>query len=700
MVAAVATPLTAGSSSDATTSTTFTATFAVTAGEHFLLFAGYNDPSTRTMTLTDNSPGGSNTYTAVGTEVVVTNSQDKWNVFRCQALASATITVTVTYNVAVPYRGLQLVRLTGVSGFQGTTKNGAINGPGTGVGAIGSGNVNVTTQPALLIGFGLGSGNGAPDAHTAGTLPAGNFVDHGSFLSYDNTTSGTPKYLRIESKRITATGNIAATFTAATGNGADPYSAVVVAYTEDAAPPPASNPVIETSLSELRNGVSVTLALSNVQAAGKRVFLDGVEQTITAQGSNSVTFTVVRGNIKYGTGHTFTLFDSAATASPTPLAQLTGISLLPQLGWAFIDLVDPLATSGARITAVADLAGGDQLAYDTKSSLSGSPNIALVTVSSDGQFNADQTVLSFDVEAWSDGWGGTATQTIATMVSGVSTIQFSAAGSISAYASKVGSAALSFATSAILSGYQNIVGAASMAFGSAASLGAYASVSGSSTFQFSPTGTASSSNTLAGAAALVFGVSGNLTSYFNAQANAALVFGQSAALGMYAMLRGQSSLTFASTAALQVGNSLAGITTLSFNAQGSLSALSSVQASASLSFSVVGALSAMINLAGASSFSFGVTGSMSSNNVRDMVGASNLAFTAAAALSTYANMVGSASLSFTVDGRVQAYASLRGETSIIFGGSARPAADFPVGATIFGVPIPVYVFKIPRPSQF
>jgi hypothetical protein len=71
-----------------------------------------------------------------------------------------------------------------------------------------------------------------------------------------------------------------------------------------------------------------------------------------------------------------------------------------------VNIGTPNATAANRITAVADLVFGDQLAYNTKS--------GTVVVLADGTFNATTTVNSFAVEAWTspDGWGSTNVQTL------------------------------------------------------------------------------------------------------------------------------------------------------------------------------------------------------------------------------------------------------------------------------------------------
>lgn len=157
------------------------------------------------------------------------------------------------------------------------------------------------------------------------------------------------------------------------------------------------------STSTPANGSSLTITGTNflaTQGAGS-VTIGGVAQTVTAWSNTSITVTVARGTNQYGTNLAVQVTNNSALASNTSTVQIT-----PQSGWAFTNLGTPNATSTNRITAVADLVSGDQLAYDTKS--------GMVIVYSDATFSADSSVANFSVEAWSsgNGWGSAATQTL------------------------------------------------------------------------------------------------------------------------------------------------------------------------------------------------------------------------------------------------------------------------------------------------
>jgi hypothetical protein len=99
---------------------------------------------------------------------------------------------------------------------------GAQTNPGTGTDAVTSGNVNVSTVPALLAGFGYSLAE-AVGAGWTGTGFAGRIVDPGT------------AYIWGEDKRVTSSGNVAATFTNSAG-AADTNLAFGMAFAEPATP--------------------------------------------------------------------------------------------------------------------------------------------------------------------------------------------------------------------------------------------------------------------------------------------------------------------------------------------------------------------------------------------------------------------------------------------------------------------------------
>lgn len=164
-----------------------------------------------------------------------------------------------------------------------------------------------------------------------------------------------------------------------------------------------------TGIDTAVQGAACTVTGTGFGASQGSITLDGSDQTETAWADTSATFTVSRGTSRYG-GVTITLFNAGQTSSDS----IIGAVLTPQSGWAYADLADPLASSGQRLTALPDLAGGDQVAYgNVQGTGSVTIGVAGVEVYPDGSYAADSWVTAFDVEAH-DGvdWGAVATQTI------------------------------------------------------------------------------------------------------------------------------------------------------------------------------------------------------------------------------------------------------------------------------------------------
>lgn len=180
------------------------------------------------------------------------------------------------------------------------------------------------------------------------------------------------------------------------------YAAVIATFKATALVVP---PII-TGLSSttVANGSSLTLTgttFGSTQGAGT-VIIGGITQTVTSWSDTSITIGVVsRGTLSYG-NTTVAVTNNAGNASNSYT-----LTLSPQTGWKYVTLVTPNTTTAFRITAIADLAAGDQVAYDTKSNL--------VIVNTDASFIVDPSVASFGVEAWftGNGWGSTALQTLA-----------------------------------------------------------------------------------------------------------------------------------------------------------------------------------------------------------------------------------------------------------------------------------------------
>lgn len=151
------------------------------------------------------------------------------------------------------------------------------------------------------------------------------------------------------------------------------------------------------------NGSSLVITGTDFGASQgtKDLRIGGIVQSVTSWADTSITVTVSRGTNKYGAALDVEIWDTTLVSNSFALTSIT-----PPSGWAFVDIGTPNPTASMRITAVADLASGDQLAYETVGSE--------VEVFDDASFSAGAAVTEFDVEAWTtgDGWGAAATQIV------------------------------------------------------------------------------------------------------------------------------------------------------------------------------------------------------------------------------------------------------------------------------------------------
>lgn len=152
-------------------------------------------------------------------------------------------------------------------------------------------------------------------------------------------------------------------------------------------------------------GNASALPFPTSQSGSAGITIDGVAQVVTWNTTTSCSIaSIARGTSKYGTSVNIILTDASGNASPGYATTLS-----PQAGWAYVDTTGTLATAGDRITAVADIASGDQIVYGNVQG----GTIADVTVYEDGSFTYNAGVTAFDVEI-NDGTGfsSAVTQTI------------------------------------------------------------------------------------------------------------------------------------------------------------------------------------------------------------------------------------------------------------------------------------------------
>lgn len=205
---------------NAATATTITVTLTPTAGNLLVFCVSGDALDTTSIALSDNL-GSHNTFTQIGTDLVTSADQRCawWFAANCKGGAT---TFTATFSATTRFRTIYVAEYSGIA-----TTSPFLNGaraenanPGTGTDAVSSGNANATSQPALVWGFSLDINGGTTP--TAGT----------GFTSRTGVWSTATCLGRPEDKRVTATGNVAATFTATTGT--DPHGTGVGIFLEAA----------------------------------------------------------------------------------------------------------------------------------------------------------------------------------------------------------------------------------------------------------------------------------------------------------------------------------------------------------------------------------------------------------------------------------------------------------------------------------
>lgn len=208
---------------NAASAATITVTLTPTAG-NLLVFAISGDSlDTSSIALSDNL-GTHNTFTQISTDLVSLADQRCawWFAANCKGGAT---TFTATFSTSTRFRTIYVAEYSGIATtspfLNGTRAENQV--PGTGADAVSSGNANATSQPALVWGFSIDvTGGTTPAAGTGYTSRAG--------VWSTATALGRP-----EDKRVTVTGNVAATFTATTGT--DTHATGIGIFAEVAATP-------------------------------------------------------------------------------------------------------------------------------------------------------------------------------------------------------------------------------------------------------------------------------------------------------------------------------------------------------------------------------------------------------------------------------------------------------------------------------
>lgn len=171
--------------------------------------------------------------------------------------------------------------------------------------------------------------------------------------------------------------------------------------------PAASGPAISSTSDDTpTDGSTLTINGSGFgasQGAGG-VTAAGTGWTETSWSDTAIQVTVALGNNKYNTNVSLVVTDNSSNASSG-----YNVQIQPASGKAYVNLSGTLATEGDRITAIPDLASGDQL--EISNVVGGT--ISDVTVYADASFSVVAGVTAFDVRVNDGTWSSVATQYVA-----------------------------------------------------------------------------------------------------------------------------------------------------------------------------------------------------------------------------------------------------------------------------------------------
>jgi hypothetical protein len=168
-------------------------------------------------------------------------------------------------------------------------------------------------------------------------------------------------------------------------------------------------------------------------------------------------------------------------------------------------------------------------------------------------------------------------------------------------------------------------------------------------------------------AGILFDVDGSLTSApRNIAGSAAVSFGYAARLGAYVAAIGSTSLAFDVDGSIAAGTGLSATASLSFASAGVLSALAQGAGSAALTLAVAASLQAYGAAQGSSALTFTSAGALRAYG--SVQGSTSYTFSVSGRLSAYGGMLGASTLSFDSEGSFQPDGDVRGATSLTFAG--------------------------------
>lgn len=197
------------------TTITFTPANNLTPGSVILVEATWDVTNAPTVTCADATNGA---YTPIDTVPDTDHGQNQKNFYFKNNSSSGKPVITVTYSASSQFKGIHFREITGAATVNPLAGHAAQfqTAPGTGTNGATSGNTGTLTgQPALICGF-----INDPSASTTPTAGTG-FTTGTSGWGFGGTAGA-----RSETKRVTSTAPVAATFTMGTAESSDTFAAV------------------------------------------------------------------------------------------------------------------------------------------------------------------------------------------------------------------------------------------------------------------------------------------------------------------------------------------------------------------------------------------------------------------------------------------------------------------------------------------
>lgn len=330
-IAVAQTAFNAANYNNGSSGTTVAVTLTVSAGSTLVVWVTWDDTNTATCSVADPTNG---TYTAGSVNNDTGDSQAFQRFFK-QNVAAGSTTITATFGAGVDFRGIAVAEVTGAvttGGSDGSSGNIQASPPGTSADAITTASMTNAAQPALIVACSMNV--------TGSTVPAAG-------TGFTSNGSDATLLFRVESKRLTTTSSTqAATFTDATGGGANHYITAGFIFDEAAG-----------------GGTTVSLTGQGAASAGGTLS-PVVVKPVTGQAATSAGGTAAPLAAKTLTGGA----SSSAAGSVAPSAT---VALSGQAGASAGGTVSPSTSGTVTLTGQAMTAAGGTLAAQTARALAG-----------------------------------------------------------------------------------------------------------------------------------------------------------------------------------------------------------------------------------------------------------------------------------------------------------------------------------------